>query len=200
MKNTLTGRQERVLWVILSLFEKEGRPPTTRELAAELRCHVKTVYQYVLILERKGYIDRRKGRIYPASELARGHGIPIVGRVAAGTPILAVENIEGVLSFEELFGKDDVFAVRVRGDSMKDAGILDGDLVIVQRSPTVPSGSIAICYLGDEREVTVKRFTAGRNRFELIPANEAYEPIRVAKDDPHFRVAGRVVGVVRRMR
>lgn len=198
--DVLTERQKKVVADIIGFFERERRPPTTRELAEELNCHVKTVYQYVLVLERKGYIDRRKGRIYPAPGLDRRSGIPIVGRVAAGTPILAVENIEGVLSFEELFGKDEVFAVRVRGDSMRDAGILDGDIVIARRSPTVSSGSIAVCYLGDEQEVTVKQFKAGKNCYELIPANEANEPIRVPKNDPHFRIAGKVLGVVRTVR
>jgi len=197
--NTLTERQERLLRVILSFYEREERPPTTRELAGELRCHVKTVYQYILVLERKGYIERRRGRIRPAPGLRHGSGIPIVGRVAAGMPIMAVENQEGVLSFQDLFGKDDVFVVRVEGDSMKDIGILDGDLVIVQSSPTVPSGSIALCYVGDDQEVMVKQFREGKDSFELIPKNSAYQPIRIPRNDSNFRMGGKVIGLVRIM-
>ena len=193
----LTKRQEHVLQVILRFVKDESRPPTTRELAEELRCHVKTVYQYIMVLERKGCIVRKKGRIHVAEELYTGAGVPIVGRVAAGTPIMALENREGALSFEELFGSDDVFAVRVEGDSMRDAGILDGDMAIVQSRSTVPSGSIAVCYVGADQEVTVKRFRERSDCFELIPANKAYRPTRIAKTDPHFRIGGNVVGLVR---
>jgi len=198
--NTLTERQEYVLKIILRFFEREDRPPTTRELAEDLHCHVKTVYQYILLLERKGYIERRKGRIRLAPELARRRGIPIVGRVAAGAPILAVENREGTLSIEEFFGtEENLFAVRAEGESMVGAGILDGDWVIVRTAPRVENGEIAVCYLGEDGDVTVKRLVDRPDCYELNPANEAYEPIRIPKDDLHFRIAGKVVGVVRRV-
>ena len=122
-----------------------------------------------------------------------------MGRVAAGAPILAVENHEGALSLDDLFGSDDVFAVRVAGDSMQDAGIRDGDLAIVRQGDTVPSGAIAVCYVGDDQDVTVKRLKMRRDCFELVPANDAYQPVRIARDDPDFRVGGTVIGVVRRM-
>jgi len=195
----LTDRQERVLRVILRFHEREERPPTTRELAGELRCHVKTVYQYIIALERKGWIERRKGRIRVPPELRRGAGIPIVGRVAAGAPITAIENREGVLSLDALFGSGDLFAVVVSGESMKDAGILDGDLAVVRPEASVPPGAIAVCYLGPEQEVTVKRLWERKDGFELVPENEAYRPARVARDDADFRIGGRVVGVVRRL-
>jgi len=195
----LTHRQRRALDTIIAFVEREERPPTTRELASELGCHVKTVYQYIVALERKGCIERRKGRIHVARELRRDKAIPIVGRVAAGVPIAAVENREGSLSLRELFGGDDVFAVRVSGDSMKGAGILDGDQVIVQMTSEPPVGAICVCYLGEDQEVTVKRLKKRRGGYELRPANDAYEPIRIARGDPHFRIAGRVIGVVRRM-
>jgi len=195
----LTEKQERVLRMISRFFEDEDHPPTTRELAKKLGCHVKTVYQYILVLEHKGYIERRKRRIHVAAGLRREQGIPVVGRVAAGVPIVAIENREGVLSLEGLFGRDDVFAVRVKGDSMKDVGILDGDMVIVRSSPAVPAGTIAVCYVGDDQEVTVKRLRERKDCFELIPENAAYRPIRIPKDDAHFRVGGKVVGVVRKV-
>ncbi len=195
----LTRKQRRVLDTVVDLWRREDRPPTTRELADELGCHVKTVYQYVIALEAKGAIERRKGRIHVAPELRGDRGVPIVGRVAAGTPILAVENREGALSLTELFGRDDMFAVRVVGDSMKDAGILDGDQVIVQVTPEPPVGAICVCYLSEDQEVTVKRLKKRGDDFELLPANDAYRPIRVAEGDPHFRIGGKVIGVVRRI-
>jgi len=194
-----TQGQRHVLDVIIGFFERYDRPPTTRELAERLHCHVKTVYQYILALERKGYLHRETGRIRLAPEVRLRRGIPIVGRVAAGTPILAVENREGELSIEEAFGasREDLFAVRVHGDSMKDAGILDGDTVIVQRSDAVPDGSIAVCYVGEGQDVTVKRFRRRRHGYELLPENPAYQPMLIDKDDENFRLAGRAVGVVR---
>jgi len=196
----LTERQERVLRTIVRFVEAEERPPTTRELARRLGCHVKTVYQYILALERKGYVTRSKGHLRLAPELREHRGIPIVGRVAAGVPIMAVANREGVLSLEAMFGHGEVFAVRVEGDSMRDAGILDGDLVVVQHGSEVAAGAIAVCYVGSEQAVTVKRLWRRRGGFELRPENRGYRPIRIAADDPDFRVGGSVVGVVRRMR
>jgi len=195
----LTRKQRRVLDTLVDFWEHEDRPPTTRELADELGCHVKTIYQYVITLEARGAIERRKGRIHVAPELRSDRGVPIVGRVAAGTPILAVENREGVLSLTELFGREDVFAVQVVGNSMKDAGILDGDQVIVQVTPEPRVGAICVCYLGEDQEVTVKRLKKRGGGFELLPANDAYRPIRVARGDRHFRIGGKVIGVVRRI-
>jgi len=197
-----TRGQGRVLQAIIDFFDKHDRPPTTRELAAKLRCHVKTVYQYILALERKGYLHREKGRIRLAPEVRLKRGIPIVGRVAAGTPLLAIENREGELSIEEAFGADreGLFAVRVHGDSMKDVGILNGDIAIVQRSDTVPNDSIAVCYLGEDQDVTVKRFRRRRHAYELLPENPAYPPIHISRTDDHFRIGGQVIGILRALR
>ena len=143
-------------------------------------------------------MTRSKGRLRVAPSLRRGGGIPVVGRVAAGTPVSAVENRDGVLSLEDLFGTDGLYAVRVAGDSMKDAGILDGDLAIVRADSPVPPGAIAVCYVGEDQDVTVKRLWPRRNGFELAPENPAYRPARISRDDPFFRVGGKVIGVVRR--
>ena len=124
--------------------------------------------------------------------------IPILGRVAAGAPILAEENIEDVLIVDGAFvrpGKH--FAHRVRGDSMKNAGILNNDLVIVRHETQVKSGEIAVVLIGDE--ATVKRIFPRRDKILLIPENDDYEPIEVRPTDPEVRVAGRVVGVIRRL-
>jgi repressor LexA len=193
----LTERQQRVLDLILDFFDREDRPPTTRELAQQLGLHVKTVYQYLLVLERKGCIERDRRHIRVVPELRASRGIPVVGHVAAGTPVLAVENREGVLSLEDTFGRDGVFAVRVEGDSMRDAGILDGDLAVVQVDAAVPPGGVAVCYMDDE--VTVKRLHERKGGFDLIPENDAYETIHIAKGTRDFRVGGRVIGIVRRM-
>jgi len=194
----LTERQQRVLDLILDFLDREDRPPTSRELAQQLGLHVKTVYQYLLVLERKGCIVRHKRHIRVAAELRAARGIPIVGHAAAGTPILAIENREGVLSLDDLFGRDGVFGVRVEGDSMRDAGILDGDVAIVQSDAEVPPGSIALCYVGDD--ATVKRLRKRKGGFDLIPENDAYATRHIPKGARDFRLGGRVIGIVRQVR
>jgi len=124
--------------------------------------------------------------------------IPLLGRVAAGAPILAEEHVEDTLVVDGSFvrpGKH--FALRVRGNSMKNAGILDGDIVIVQHEAPVRSGEIAVVLVGEE--ATVKRFFPRRDRILLIPENDDYEPMEVRESDPEVRVAGKVVGVFRRL-
>jgi len=130
--------------------------------------------------------------------LRNAREIPLLGRVAAGAPILAEENIEDVLIVDGAFvrpGKH--FALRVKGDSMKNAGILDGDVVIVHHDAPLRSGEIAVAVIGDE--ATVKRYFPRRDKVLLIPENEEYQPIEVRPSDPEFRIAGKVVGVFRRL-
>jgi repressor LexA len=125
--------------------------------------------------------------------------IPLLGHVAAGAPLLAEEHIEDTLTLDAAMvrpgGKH--FALRVRGDSMKNAGILDGDIVIVRHDTPVKSGEIAVVLIGEE--ATVKRFFPRRDKLLLFPENEDYEPIEVRPADPEVRVAGKVVGVFRRL-
>lgn len=125
--------------------------------------------------------------------------VPLLGHVAAGAPLLAEEHIEDTLTIDAAMvrpgGKH--FALRVRGDSMKNAGILDGDVVIVRHDTPVKSGEIAVVLIGDE--ATVKRFFPRRDKLLLFPENEDYEPIEVRPADPDVRVAGKVVGVFRRL-
>jgi repressor LexA len=124
--------------------------------------------------------------------------IPLLGRVAAGAPILAEEHVEDTIVVDgSLVRPGKHFALRVRGDSMKNAGILDGDIVIVQHEALVRSGEIAVVLIGEE--ATVKRFFPRRDRILLFPENEDYEPIEVRESDPDVRVAGKVVGVFRRL-
>ena len=142
--------------------------------------------------------ERAAGRPGASTTPRNAIEIPLLGRVAAGAPILAEENIEDVLIVDGAFvrpGKH--FALRVRGDSMKNAGILDGDIAIVHHDAQVKSGEIAVVVIGEE--ATVKRFFPRRDKILLIPENEDYEPIEVTPSDPEVRVAGKVVGVFRRL-
>jgi repressor LexA len=125
--------------------------------------------------------------------------IPLLGRVAAGAPLLAEEHVEDTITLDSTLvrGGGKHFALRVRGDSMKNAGILDGDIVIVRHDSPVKSGEIAVVLIGDE--ATVKRFFPRRDKLLLFPENEDYEPIEVRPADPEVRVAGKVVGVFRRL-
>lgn len=124
--------------------------------------------------------------------------IPLLGRVAAGAPILAEENIEDTLVVDGSFARRGKhFALRVRGDSMRDAGILDGDVVIVRHDAPAKSGEIVVAVIGDE--ATVKRYFPRRDRILLLPENEDFKPIEVRETDPEFRLAGKVVGVFRRL-
>ena len=124
--------------------------------------------------------------------------IPILGRVAAGMPLLAEEHVEDTLVVDgSMVRAGKHFALRVRGDSMKDAGIFDGDLVIVRHDAPVRSGEIVVALIGDE--ATVKRYFPRRDRVLLLPENEEFQPIEVRETDPEFRLAGKVVGVFRRL-
>lgn len=160
---------------------------------------VATVSQHIEALVAKGPL-RKKGDLLLVNEaLRRDRGIPIVGRVAAGAPIMAVEHLEGTLSLDQLRGRGRAhYAVRVKGDSMIEAGILDGDFAVVRHQPTAESGETVVAYLGEDQEVTVKVFYRRRWGYELQPRNGAYESIRIKRRDSHFRLGGKVVAVMRK--
>ena len=211
-------RDQAVLDMIAGTLREQGRPPTIREIGEAFGiASTNGVRYYLDRLEKAGKIrrDRWTSRGIelsgPAAAPVRpipdgaGHSIlsnareiPLLGRVAAGVPILAEENIEDVLIVDGAFvrpGKH--FALRVKGDSMKNAGILDGDVVIVHHDAPIRSGEIAVAVIGDE--ATVKRYFPRRDKVLLIPENEEYQPIEVRPSDPEFRIAGKVVGVFRRL-
>ncbi|TMQ58168.1 MAG: transcriptional repressor LexA [Candidatus Eisenbacteria bacterium] len=216
-------REQAILDMIAGSLREQGRPPTIREIGEAFGiASTNGVRYYLDRLEKAGKIRRDRWtsrgieiQHIPASapasvraipERASEHitttrnaiEIPLLGRVAAGAPILAEENIEDVLIVDGAFvrpGKH--FALRVKGDSMKNAGILDGDVVIVHHEAPLRSGEIAVAVIGDE--ATVKRYFPRRDKVLLIPENEAYEPIEVRPSDPDFRLAGKVVGVFRRL-
>lgn len=197
----ITRRQREVLDWILEVVEGKGYFPSFREIgdAFGFRSPA-SVSRHIDALVRKGYLVREGDRIHPSERIRRGSGVPIVGRVAAGAPVLAVEHVEGRLDIRDLYGQEGIFAVRVKGESMRDAGILDGDLVIVRSQGRVANGQVALAYLGEEQEATVKVFRWKGDHVELRPRNPEYEPIRVGPEDPYFRVGGKVIGVVRSFR
>jgi len=199
MGEQLTDRQRQVLRFIIDSARETGFSPTVREIAGEFGFRSpKAASDHLAALERKGYIRRTAGRsraIELTDEVRIDRGVPIIGRVAAGTPIMAEENYEGVLDLQEVFGRDDVFALRVDGESMIDAGICDGDYVIVRRQDVIRNGEIGVAYI--ENDATVKRIFDEGDRFRLQPENANMDPIMVSSCDPDFRVGGKVLGVVR---
>lgn len=192
----LTRKQEKVLHFIRSFLRDARRPPTIREIAANFRYKsVRTVQVYLETLERKGAIRRAKG-LSRGIELSEDVlGIPIMGRVPAGTPFLAEENIDSMLdlSIDYFRAKDRVYALRVVGDSMKDAGIVEGDLVIVRRQQVAATGDIVVALI--DGEATVKRYEEKRGGKVLVPANPAYSPIPLGAN---ASLTGKVIGVIRR--
>ena len=198
----LTRRQREILEYIISKVRGEDRFPSYREIGRRFRLTSSaTVSQHLTALVNKGFLEKAGRRLMLSADLRPARGVPVVGRVAAGTPITAIENREGYVDVASLFGDDgDCFAVRVRGDSMVDAGILEGDYVVVRQDGDVRSGDTVVAYVGDEMEATVKVFRRKGKAIELEPRNEAYRPIRLNLDTGRVKIAGKVVGLVRKMR
>ncbi|MBI3798346.1 MAG: transcriptional repressor LexA [Deltaproteobacteria bacterium] len=197
----LTARQQRLLQVIEDSLTKRGYVPTLQEMAHAMGiASLHGVKRHLLALERKGYIRRFPGR-RRAIEITHHvlpieGSIPILGRVAAGRPLLAVENQEGALSLgPALLGKGTHFALRVQGDSMIEEGIQEGDYVVVRQQDTADPGEIVVVLLGEE--VTVKRLQQKGTSFFLEAANAAYAPIPLTSQSPSPRILGTVVGVYR---
>jgi len=200
----LTGKRRQIVDFIQRTIEDRGYPPTVREIGAEIGLKSSSsVHYHLRVLEQDGFITRdgsltRALRVTgddPDEPRGRARYLPLVGRVAAGEPILATENIERLVpTSEDLFGGGDLFLLEVHGDSMIEAGILDGDLVVVNQQPTADEGDIVVAMLGDE--ATVKYFHCHADRIELRPANAALEPI-FAED---VQIIGRVRGVIRSLR
>jgi repressor LexA len=198
---SLTARQAQLLRVIEDSLSKRGYVPTLQEMAHAMGiASLHGVKRHLTALERKGFLRRFPGRrraIEIVQHLMPVEGsIPIVGRVAAGRPLLAVENQEGVLSLgPALLGKGTHFALRVQGDSMIEEGIQDGDYVIVHQQDTADSGEIVVVLLGEE--ATVKRLRKEGQRLFLEAANAAYAPIPLTRQSPAPHILGTVVGVYR---
>lgn len=196
----LTRRQEQVLEFIRESVRVDGYPPTVREICAELDLSSpSTVHAHLANLERLGLIKRdpTKPRALDVVGAFRPpRPLPLVGRVAAGEPILAEENIEELVDVPAFLRRDDDdFVLRVHGESMLGAGIFDGDLIVVHAQEQVQNGEIAVVLVGDE--ATTKRFYNQGRTVRLQPDNDNYEPIIVNADE--VELVGRVVGVLRRL-
>jgi repressor LexA len=204
----LTDRQRQVLEFIKTETQRMGYPPTVRDIGAAVGLSSSsTVHAHLAALEAKGLIrrdptkpralevlDREKAVVTPLPTRSNVVELPVVGSVAAGTPTLAAENIETTIPLPtEVVRDDSTFVLRVKGESMIDAGILDGDYVVVHEQPTAVNGEIVVAQIEDE--ATVKRFFREADRIRLQPENPSMEPI-YARD---VTVLGKVVAVFRRM-
>jgi repressor LexA len=201
MAKGLTERQREIFEFICEVMRAESRPPTVREIAERFGFRSpKAATDHLDALERKGYIRRRnrKARNIEIRDELSPQGIPIVGRIAAGSPIMAVENLEGSLSTTGFFDvHEGTFALQVEGESMIGAGILPGDFVIVDSKGRARNGAIAAVGIGDE--ATVKRVFINKNQVRLKSENPEYEDIVVDRSAGEFVVYGPVVGVVRKL-
>lgn len=196
----LTARQEQVLQLIKSYAEETGYPPTRAEIANILGYKSpNAAEEHIKALARKGAIEVIPGASRGIRLPEKISGIPIVGRVAAGSPILALEHIEEYCNIPpNFFSPTADYLLRVNGMSMKDVGILDGDLLAVHRTDQVRSGQIVVARIGEE--VTVKRYKRIGNRLqvELWPENPDFDVIHVDLNDQEFSIEGLSVGVIRR--
>lgn len=192
----LTARQAEVLQLIADFLQATGFPPTRAEIAAQLGFRSPNAAEdHLRALERKGYIEMLPGASR-GIRLRENLGIPVVGRVAAGSPILAEQHIQGRYQLDPaLFKPRADYLLKVRGLSMRDAGILDGDLLAVHRTSEARSGQIVVARLGNE--VTVKRFRRQGNQVQLLPENPGFEPILVDLKRDFFAIEGLGVGIIR---
>jgi repressor LexA len=198
---SLTKRQQEIFDFIKSYSSKHGYPPTVRDIGKAIGLtSSSTVHAHLANLEKAGMLrrDPTKPRALEILEKAKKAivpaGLPLVGRVAAGQPLLAEENIEEYVEVPQIAGGDEgEYVLKVQGDSMKNAGILEGDYVVVHSTETAQNGEIVVALLGEE--ATVKRFYKESDHVRLQPENEALEPI-LTRD---VQVLGRVVGVFRRV-
>ena len=214
----LTARQQQILDLVQSAIERTGAPPTRAEIAAELGFRsANAAEEHLQALARKGVIElvggtsrgiRLRSEVLRALNQARGKQfllplpslqqltLPLVGRVAAGSPILAQEHIDQTYVVEAtLFARRPDYLLRVRVMSMRDAGILDGDLLAVQKAAEAKNGQIVVARVGDD--VTVKRLHRGRHGIELLPENPDFEPIVIGTGETQFALEGIAVGLIR---
>jgi len=200
----LTKRQKEIFDFIRRYAAKTGYPPTVREIGKAVGLHSSsTVHAHLANLEKIGLLRRDPSKpraielLFDKAKktiLPDGSGLPLVGQVAAGEPILAEENIEEYIEVPDVIGGEDGdYVLRVRGESMKDAGIFEGDYVIVRPANEADDGEIVVALLGEE--ATVKRFYRESDHIRLQPENEAMEPIRTTE----ATILGRVVGVLRKV-
>ena len=213
-QNTLTERQQEILDFIIQNIESHGFPPTIPVIQKKFSFKSPTaVSDHLEALARKGYITRHpfKSRGIEVNNQKNKHQrndnntleISVVGRIAAGTPILAQENIEGSIFVDRAFIKvsngmmNSIFALRIKGDSMKDAGIFDGDYVIIQKQAQVNQGEIGAVLIDDE--ATIKRIFKEKGRIRLQPENDSFNPIIIDPKEKEVSIIGKVKGVIRKI-
>ncbi len=200
----LTKRQKEIFDYIRKYAAKTGYPPTVREIGKAVGLHSSsTVHAHLANLEKIGLLRRDPAKpraielLFDKAKravLPQGAGLPVVGHVAAGEPILAEENIDEYIEIPDVIGGEDGdYVLRVRGESMKDAGILEDDYVVVRPADDAGNGEIVVALIGEE--ATVKRFFRESDHIRLQPENDAMEPIRTTEAS----VLGRVIGVVRKV-
>jgi repressor LexA len=197
-RDTLTARQSQILDLIRGYIADEGCPPTRAEIANILGFRSPNAAEdHLRALQRKGYIEIVAGSSRGIRLVDEDPGLPVVGRVAAGEPILAEQHIEDYQQLEPgLFRPRADYLLRVHGDSMKDAGILDNDLLAVHSTQQAENGQIVVARI--DEEVTVKRFRRRGSIVRLLPENPAYEPIRIDLKDQPLVIEGLAVGVLRK--
>nr|WP_315486710.1 transcriptional repressor LexA [uncultured Undibacterium sp.] len=212
----LTARQEQILNLIKDAIQNTGFPPTRAEIANELGFRsTNAAEEHLQALARKGVIEIAAGtsrgirllesalsNSIPNMQMALPHpalmqlSLPLVGRVAAGSPILATEHVEATYQVDpSLFSAKPDFLLRVRGLSMRDIGIMDGDLLAVKKTDSVRNGQIVVARIGEE--VTVKRYMKTSNGIELLPENPDFSPIIIDENVPDFALEGLAVGLMR---
>ena len=201
----LTEKQQAILEHIADYIHEQGYPPTIREIGDRFSITAKGAYDHLKAIEKKGYIkcERNRSRAIELLRSSSGEAsvpnaritsVPLVGRVAAGMPILAEENVEEYLAFPKRMVPDSgIFALRVAGDSMRDAGIFDGDVAVIRKQETANDGDIVVALIEDE--ATLKYFYREKKRIRLEPANEAYRPIFTTE----ATIVGRLVGLYRQL-
>jgi repressor LexA len=203
--DTLTERQSEILKLIRELMEVSGYPPTRAEIAERMGFKsVNAAEQHLRALEKKGAIDIAEGAsrgirlrdTRPANRAGKLLELPVIGRVAAGSPMLAEEHVQGTYQVDpNLFTPRADYLLKVRGMSMRDAGILEGDLLAVHRTEEARTGQVIVARLGDD--VTVKRLRRKGNSVSLLPENPDFDPIEVDSRSEEFTIEGIAVGVIR---
>ena len=204
----LTKRQQMVLDFINQSITDRGYPPTLREIGSHMGIRsTNGVNDHLRALERKGYLkreDMKSRALRPVNAPTPGNGdvaqLPIVGRVAAGQPVLAEQNVEDTVAIDRYFvgNHEELFGLRVRGDSMIDADVNDGDLIFVRKQMHAERGDMVVALIGEE--ATVKFFQPERDSIKLVPANSDYAPIVIRKEDfLPTQILGKVIGVYRKI-
>ncbi len=194
--STLSTAQNRVLNSIITWLKENNHPPTLRELCRESGLKSTwTIRHHLRKLEEAGYLKLKEGLSRGIFLLKKSTGIPLLGKVSAGKPFEAIENIEGLIDLNYIFScTDNIFALKVKGDSMINAGIFDGDIVFVKKQATAVNGDIVAAII--DEEATVKRFKKTETGVKLLAENPKYEPI-ISKN---VKIAGKVIGVIRKYR